>query len=329
MPIFLPPHKSGVHRIAAIALFRALLQQCKALQSTLPTTTTDQLQNLVRHRFKSQRHVTSHRQLKVGFAAGYEAIDHLDAAVAGDQSRTQVLLDLLSQAPESVKRAPKNETWERWQRQEKRKAAGREEYARRAAAKEKFFQRPLPLEQISGGVRRIPVLINANHVPVLRIKKPQPLSLSKYLNSRIKQRQGRHDRRWELEELAALGRAEDRWDALVFGEYGIREGSHDGRRGGKWESFAIGGLKEVQGALMREKEKNRDMAVRMQGLVDRELEMRERERGEKRRVRNRGRMRRRREKAGAEDEKGVRKADGIARNDDSSADPKSSVSGVT
>lgn len=131
-----------------------------------------------------------------------------------------------------------------------------------------------------------------------------------------------------MEELAALGRAEDRWDALVSGEYGIREGSHDGRRGGKWESFAIGGLKEVQGALMREKEKNRDMAVRMQGLVDRELEMRERERGEKRRVRNRGRMRRRREKAGAEGERGVRKADGIARNDDSAADPKSSVSGV-
>lgn len=302
MPTFLPPHKSGVHRIAAIALFRALLQQCKALQNTLPTPTTSQLQNLIRHRFKSQRHVTSSRQLKLGFAAGYEAIDHLDAAVAGDQSRTQVLLDLLSRAPESVKRAPKNETWERWQRQEKRKAAVREDFARRAAAKEKFFQRPVPLERLSGGVRRIPVLVNANHVPVLRIKKPQPLALSKYLNSRVKQRQRRHDRRWELEELAALGRAEDRWDALVFGEYGIKEGG--GRRGGRWEAFAIEGLKEIQGALMREKERNRDMAVRMQGLVDREVELRERERAEKRRVRNRARMRRRRGKKGDEGEGG-------------------------
>ncbi|CAK3953622.1 Hypothetical predicted protein [Lecanosticta acicola] len=291
MPSPLAPHKSGVHRVAAIALFRALLQQCRAVK--LPDQTKDDLQNVIRNRFKSQRHVTSHRQLKINFAAGYEAIDHLDAAVAGNEESQGYLISLLATAPESAKRTPRNKAWEKKERDDKRKERMRAAREERERNKLDLFSRPLPLEKLSGQRRKVPVLFGANHIPVLRLKKPQPQNLSAFLLSRINQRQRRHDRRLELIEALKIAKQENYWDMHVYNICGVEsrrssietdDGPAKSAGEPRWTDTIVEGLIEVNDALDREKDKNRVMAEKMQRVVDRETKLARKENGNERDV---------------------------------------------
>lgn len=105
MPTFVVPHRSGAHRLAALALYRALLTQCK--RTPIPAIHGEELYNLVKNRFREFRHVTSHRQLKHMFEAGYEATDYLDAATAGHHDAKDYILSLLSRAPRNAKIDPR------------------------------------------------------------------------------------------------------------------------------------------------------------------------------------------------------------------------------
>lgn len=202
MPDLRIPIRNGPHRIAAIALYRALLTLCR----TVPfgKVQRDELQNIVRNRFKQARHSHSTRRLRISFQAGYEAIDHLDAAVAGNEGSQQYISELLEQAPAKIKLSPAlSQPTTKAKDTEDEEAAEDNEAVNQPRIS--LFDRPLPLEKLSGK-RHIPVLFNANHIPVLRIKKPQPASLSRFIRQRIEQRQDRHDRRWRLhaeKELAA------------------------------------------------------------------------------------------------------------------------------
>ena len=79
MPSFLVPRHVSAHRISAIALYRALLHQSRAVP--LPAQSQKELQNVVRNRCKQSIHLHSYQRLKLAFQEGYEALDHLDAAV--------------------------------------------------------------------------------------------------------------------------------------------------------------------------------------------------------------------------------------------------------
>ncbi|CZT24557.1 uncharacterized protein RCC_10282 [Ramularia collo-cygni] len=274
MPKFLVPHKSGAHRIAAIALFRALLIQSRRVPLPESPTANAELQNVVRNRFKQARHVTSYRQLKATFEAGYEAVDHLDAAVAGSTHAQQIVADLLAKAPKSVKQPPR-----------RHKAIDKKLLRRRELAERppriNMFDRPLPLEQLSGE-RKVPVLFTANHIPILRFTKPQPSSLSGYITNRIVQRQKRHDRRQMLEEALVLAGEEDKWDSIVRQFAGIdarksRDVTITPVRESLWRDPIVTALDVVRAALDGEKELNRIMAEKMQGVVDRETAMAEKE----------------------------------------------------
>ncbi|KXS98056.1 hypothetical protein AC578_8772 [Pseudocercospora eumusae] len=105
MPTFVVPHRSGAHRVAAIALYRSLLTQCKRIP--LPAVHGEELYNLVKNRFRTFRHNTSHRQLKVAFEAGYAAVDYLDAAITGDAKAKDYMLALLKRAPRNAKIDPR------------------------------------------------------------------------------------------------------------------------------------------------------------------------------------------------------------------------------
>ncbi|KAF7185440.1 hypothetical protein HII31_13213 [Pseudocercospora fuligena] len=105
MPTFVVPHRSGAHRVAAIALYRALLTQCK--RTPLPAVHGEELYNLVKNRFRGFRHDTSHRHLKVAFEAGYEAVDYLDAAINGEVKAKDYILALLKRAPRNAKIDPR------------------------------------------------------------------------------------------------------------------------------------------------------------------------------------------------------------------------------
>lgn len=278
MPNLRVPSQSGAHRIAAIALYRALLTQCRAVP--LESAQREELQNIVRNRFKQARHSHSTQRLKISFEAGYEAIDHLDASVAGNEESTRYVSELLQRAPAKT-RLPPPPSHELLKALKRVHAAN--EAREPAQPKISILDRPRPLEQLSGR-RHVPVLFNANHIPVLRIKKPQPLSLSRFIRQRVLQRQNRHDRRWRLSSEKELAKHEDEWDRLVANEVRAIESRRLMQSGAgssamskahepTWSSAISTAAREVQQQIDGEREKNGAMAEKMQAIVDKEKEL--------------------------------------------------------
>ena len=280
MPSFLVPRHVSAHRISAIALYRALLHQSRAVP--LPAQSQKELQNVVRNRCKQSIHLHSYQRLKLAFQAGYEALDHLDAAAAGDEKSTSYIAELLAKAPAKVKADPPAPILPKRKSKERREidistAMASSSPAAKPSTTE-LFSRPHPLSQLSGK-RRIPVLFSANSIPILRIKKPQPESLSGFIKHRIEQRQRRHDRKHWLMEQIQFAQYEDLWDEIVERDVGVRD--DDGRELTWAEEFEVA-KNQVDWLIRLEGKKNVAMAAKMQGIVDRETEMSERERAERR-----------------------------------------------
>lgn len=286
-PVARAPHKSSVHRLAAIALYRALLSQITAAAPNLPalpTTsppsqhpaycppsqrTTKQstddtafcLRNIVRNRFRTTRHLTSERQLAVYFAAGYEALDHLDSIVAEAAARSTsvatpcasatYLANLAATAPASMHRAEsltqqraRRRTWAKVQ-------AAHEQESRRAArvavgevidgsqhgwslpasmgganvrhTKSYSFDRRLKPRAELAGPRKVPRMFAANWLPVLRFGKPQSPVLSGYLAAQIRKRQRKQNQVIDLELMRGLAGLEDGWDRMMVKAGGGRK----------------------------------------------------------------------------------------------------------
>lgn len=288
MPAYRIPRRSGPHRIAAIALFRALLAQCRRID--LDPVRHDELCSLIRNRFKQARHDQSTRRLKVSFEAGYEAVDLLDGAVAGNgESQSRILKLLEEDAPWKAKQPPPaTRVASEKSRKDRSQLPSQTGEGSPAKRRPSLFDRPLPLSELSGR-RHVPVLVSANQIPMLRIKKPQPESLTGYLNHRMKTRHKRHERRHRLGEELSIAEREDEWDYIVaeVGE-GKRWNFQDSMTGELepgWADAVEEGLQEVHQHLNEEREKNRDMAEKMQGVVDRETALYEKEKAERKQAR--------------------------------------------
>ncbi|KAK5168058.1 casein kinase 2 regulatory subunit [Saxophila tyrrhenica] len=281
MPDLKIPIRSGVHRIAAIALYRALLTQCRAVP--LAEAQKHELQNIVRNRFSYYQRLHSIRRLRVAFEAGYEAIDRLDSAIAGDAKSTAYIKSLLERAPTRAKQAPLTS---RPYLEQQKPANVSQETDQPDRPRVSLLDRPLPLEKLSGK-RHVPVLFNANRIPVLRIKKPQPQSLSLYIHKRITQRQKWHNQRMQLENQRPLAAWEDEWDELISRTHAAAMSDAEtsetrGRERRSWASTIDEAWDTVVGKIEAQKEKDMVTAEKMQAVVDRERNLLEQEKQERR-----------------------------------------------
>lgn len=333
MPTHRLPRNSAPHRHAAIALYRALLTQCRAL-SSIQHGQREAIQNIIRNRFKQARHEQSLHRLSRNFHAGYTAIDRLDAAVAGVEECRSYILSLLARAPSQVKQPPRTILPKHLQREAEKRRKAIAALNDPPPEKLDIFDRPLPKEKLSGR-RHVPVLYNAQKIPVLRFTKPQPQALSGYIAHRARKTQRRHDVRHRLEEELEMARWEDEWDSITApylreAEAEKREGkasrqakqqSDDGitetasvdprsragwrdDAGPAWTHALRFAKRELSERMNADKERNGEMARRMQGVVDRERALYEQEREEARRRRRemlteRVRVRRREERSAA------------------------------
>ena len=248
----------------------------------------------MRNRFKHAQLSTSLRQLRFSFEAGYEAIDYLDAAIAGNEESKNYIVSLTERAPAKIKlRSESNAALKKDSKPVSRDASEETSQEQNIS----LLDRPVPLDKLSGK-RHVPVLFSANHIPVLRIKKPQPENLSRYIRQRLTQRQSRHDRRWRLYEESALARREDEWDNLVapLKEMSIADAMNGvNNEEPTWKVAVQDAIVEVETSLDEEKEKNRVMAEKMQAIVDREQELFEKERAEQKEAKKAKKMERRRQ----------------------------------
>ncbi|KAF2813397.1 uncharacterized protein BDZ99DRAFT_460645 [Mytilinidion resinicola] len=257
MPPILILKRDPAHRIASIALYRALLSQCTA--APIAREIQSPLRNAIRNRFRDNRELQSPRLLEIAFRAGYEAIDFLDAAVAGDADSTKILEFLVTELPNNLVRERKPPVVIP---KEDRKPHLLDCLPPGAKALE---QHPRPTVS---GRRGIPKLVSASGVPFLRFTKPQPRNLSRIIRQKIDGKNKRFETRViHSNYWLPLAQQEDAWDGLLMRWVKPEE------REPRWAEEHRIALKDI----LRKSEEKKDETIRlaklMQNIVERETEL--------------------------------------------------------
>ncbi|KAF2995887.1 hypothetical protein E8E13_004512 [Curvularia kusanoi] len=260
---FFKPKKSTENRVAAIALYRALLSGCSS--AALPDDDRTSLQNAIRNKFRQNRKIQSPYQLGLSFKLGYETVDKLDAATTANTASTNILSHIISTLPRGLTRAPPQPrplpppppTY----------PSGRHPLAPLPPNRAVLKVRP---HATVSGQRKVPVLASANGVPFLRLTKPQPAALSRVLHQKLARRQENFHRQVELRNYwLPLAKQEDEWDALITAQLPERvDGSE-----GKWVDEVLVADKDNSMAYELEMRKDKMMVGAMMEIVDRETAM--------------------------------------------------------
>lgn len=133
---------------------------------------------------------------------------------------------------------------------------------------EPILSRPRPTVS---GQRRIPVLVNARGVPFLRIKKPQPQSLSRYLRYKLAFKSKLIQRRDRLLIDALFAKDEEDWNRLIEGKEvtpPVIQGQHPlPWLEGSWLQSALESYKKAFYDNVRFEEKQQGLAEQMWKVV--------------------------------------------------------------
>jgi len=102
-----------------------------------------------------------------------------------------------------------------------------------------------------------------------------------------------------------VAKGEDEWDKILFAQ-GIRESGDEvgeasqRQKRKKWTTEIYGALGYTYQAIVKEGQKNKEMAEKMVGIIDREKELAEVERKERRKVKNEERRKTKAERDGVD-----------------------------
>ncbi|KAL4743703.1 hypothetical protein BDV11DRAFT_178088 [Aspergillus similis] len=267
------PKKSSAHRIACLALYRALLLRCRDLQRGRPELVSPQAH--VRERFRKYKNLQSPSQTANALKAGYEALDLVDSAALGNENDTGLVWRILAkaQSTKEQKRESQNVLSHiRPVKQPNKKQIRAEENRRfQEATAQRHPDAPSILERprpVVSGKRRVPVLVNASGIPFLRIKKPQPQSLSRMIRRKLAERQKLVERRERLEPEILFGEDEDQWDELTNGR---GEGEE------RWSSAPRAAFDEVYRRIGEDNRRKQALARSMWEIVLAERKLAEEE----------------------------------------------------
>ncbi|KAF1972857.1 hypothetical protein BU23DRAFT_466445 [Bimuria novae-zelandiae CBS 107.79] len=268
MPVYLPPKTHTKHRVAAIALYRALLSRCTSA-SFLQDEERTSLHNAIRNKFRQNRKIQSPRQLGLVFRAGYEVLDHLDASASSDPKSISFLKTLIPTLPRGITRAPPQ------RRPQPPPQDTSTKHPLAVLPPEKAVLNVRPYAKTSGP-RHVPILASANGVPFLRLKKPQPESLSRVIRQKLDRRiKSFADKIMYANYWVPLARYEDEWDRILAERFGIVEA----RNGYVWaqEDKWLHEIKVAEMAAQEDFERlnatDRWITKRMVELIDKETEL--------------------------------------------------------
>ncbi|OJJ57498.1 hypothetical protein ASPSYDRAFT_154146 [Aspergillus sydowii CBS 593.65] len=265
------PKLSPTHRFACLALYRALLRRCNDLQRTAPELVSSQ--SHIQERFRKYKNLQSPSQTANALKAGYEALDLLYSASQGNRHDSSLITTILSEA-HVAKQRKKNfqsvlselrpvQPLSQKQIKKEKNRRFQELTVRPHPDATPILSRPRP---VINGRRRIPVLVNACGIPFLRIKKPQPQSISRVIRTKINDRQRLADRRQMLEPEILFAKDEDYWDSLTTGE-----------EADSWASESEATSKEIENKLRNDTIENIRLADAMWKIVLAERKLAEEE----------------------------------------------------
>ncbi|KAJ5047591.1 uncharacterized protein L3040_003413 [Drepanopeziza brunnea f. sp. 'multigermtubi'] len=284
------PRRSGPHRIACIALYRSLLEQCLRipLPADLPSRgPVHPLKHLLRKKFRQNAHHASPRLIVPLLKAGYAAEELIHAASTGNQLALGQIHEHLRSRHAQTLAARRACT----QPPPKDIAAHRAGLRAYPGARPVVEIRPLPAEKISR-VRYVPTLTVATFLPFLRFKKRQSPYLSRVLTRKVKQKQRRMTRADQLELEMEMGDAEGEWEDVVLREVerekgveGVTELIEQGwDDGGEWRDESERQRVLVLRSVDRERQRAEQLATKLIGIVAREKELWAKERVARRRA---------------------------------------------
>ncbi|KZM28442.1 uncharacterized protein EKO05_0001595 [Ascochyta rabiei] len=261
MPRFLQPKKSTQHRVAAIALYRALLSGCSS--AALPDDDRTSLRNAIQNKFRQNRKLQSPYQLRLSFQLGYETLDKLDASSADDTAGANTFLQLIAALPRGLTNAPP--TRRPPPPPPPLHPSGKHPLA--VLPPERAVLKVRPYANVSGP-RKVPVIASANGVPFLRLTKPQPAALSRVLRQKLARRVARFHRKVELDNYwLPLARQEDEWDVLMMAQLMFKEDKV------KWTDAVHEAVRQNLALYEGELAQDREIIHKMQRIVDEETEL--------------------------------------------------------
>jgi hypothetical protein len=133
------------------------------------------------------------------------------------------------------------------------------------------------------GIRRVPVLVDANGLPFIRYKKPQPENVSRMLRQKLEQRQKLWNHLHNLESyFLPLAEYEDKWDAIVERNTGKKLDGVD-REATFWNEMKAAKI-STQELMRKEVTKQKDRVQVMTNIILKERELAALERDERRKL---------------------------------------------
>ncbi|KAI4173594.1 MAG: hypothetical protein LQ346_008395 [Caloplaca aetnensis] len=129
-----------------------------------------------------------------------------------------------------------------------------------------------------GKPRQVPTLVNANHIPFLRIKKPQSPFISYIIRKKNDEREKRIDKIQALENQVAIAEEEDRWDQVLWQHHQIPAGGNEVR----WASATHDALTKVKQVHHVNAVKRMCVAQRMLNILQEQKQLVDEERLDRR-----------------------------------------------
>lgn len=239
----------------------------------------------MRNRFRVPR--PQRLGLAKAFRAGYAAIDELDSAVAGNNNNAslQRVRDWLARTPAALKQCPRSaKAARKLSSSSSPRPAGMMMNGAQTTPPLFRFVNMFPRPEVKG-VRKVPSLVNANGIPFVRWKKPQPESISRVLRYLIRMRITRwRDFDRVNDYHVPLAKREDEWDEMVqkLGKDPecdvLKEGEEPGF------SRTVSHVREQLSAQLSEMSKRRSEWIKkMDYIVTEEQRLKDKEDAERRR----------------------------------------------
>ncbi|KAL8973777.1 MAG: hypothetical protein Q9197_001991 [Variospora fuerteventurae] len=278
------PLASGDHKSACFALYRALLRRS---QQVLPSVSAKVFAERTKHVFRINAKARSHAAICTALEDGYKTLKDLtfrESSVSNQLSEPSnpsntSLQATRKQQPSSVKsntlNHPPFDTGRRWPH---------------PAARPVLDGLPPPPP---GKTRRVPTLVNANHIPFIRFKKPQSPFLSYIIRQKNIEREKRVDRMQALEKQLDIAEDEDQWDKLLRDHHQVSADDN----GTTWALATRQALQDVKRVHQTNTIKRMHMARRMFDIFREQRKLAEEERLERRNRRHQAYKARRRERA--------------------------------
>ncbi|KAJ5942312.1 hypothetical protein N7516_002480 [Penicillium verrucosum] len=216
----LVPKHNGAHRFACLALYRALLRQCRP--SAANTLWLGEAKPLIRQNFRKYKKLQSPSQTANALKAGYEALDLLSSSHT-NQHDAHRITTLIAQARSQKDKyaamqrkirlaAPPAKPLTPKKARKVKSIRFQEETNQRHPNATSILDRPRPLGDKK---RNVPVLVNARGLPFLRYKKPQPRNVSSVIRTKLGRRWNWIERRDRLKVELLFAKDEEEWDRVT------------------------------------------------------------------------------------------------------------------